>query len=257
MNITGPNLNTAGNPAQRTVSEIYHENQAGHFARLNVTECIDAYAPQFQTTNGNLILVSNLTNASPVLGIYYSDLLSSVPELERGDLPDPSWWICGSKDTRAPRQLTEEANPEPLNIRGPCRLRKLDNVRKNALDWRPFGERVDYCLTQPTVLHCKVYGSYSLAFLIAIMTLVHVIAMIVMFCCIKLQPLLTLGDAIASFLEDPDDHTKNMCLTSNEDFRTWGLTKTKWVLCEKQWVSKTRRWYAVARVRRWTICWAL
>jgi hypothetical protein len=63
-------------------------------------------------------------------------------------------------------------------------------------------------------------------------------------------PLVTLGDAIASFLEDPDLTTKDMCLLSKEEIeKAWSKPRTprKWKpIAEKGYYSvPPRRWLNV------------
>ncbi|KAH9221961.1 hypothetical protein DL95DRAFT_381261 [Leptodontidium sp. 2 PMI_412] len=81
--------------------------------------------------------------------------------------------------------------------------------------------------------------------------------MLVAFFHIDSAPLLTLGDAIASFLESSDQYTRNMYLFSAENFRLWAYKNTEWTPQLRPWVKKTRRWYSVIRVRRWILCWSL
>lgn len=79
---------------------------------------------------------------------------------------------------------------------------------------------------------------------------------------IEEDPLMNMGDAVASFLGTRDPATKNMCLASFQDFkskkgyvpgpRQWHNTRYRW----KDVTSKTRRlvtltMYAVTRLHPW------
>ncbi|KAF6232072.1 hypothetical protein HO173_009666 [Letharia columbiana] len=64
------------------------------------------------------------------------------------------------------------------------------------------------------------------------------------------EPLVTLGDAIASFLDRPDVTTEGNCIvgkTRFENSRSWDL-----LLC--RWDPKRLRWWRAASQRRWLAC---
>ncbi|MCJ1462219.1 hypothetical protein MMC07_000819 [Pseudocyphellaria aurata] len=68
----------------------------------------------------------------------------------------------------------------------------------------------------------------------------------------KREPTLSiLGDAIASFLSQPDEYTKNLGITSRMDIvrsnKDWSGGKG---VCLK-WQSRPNRWLAAATNRRW------
>lgn len=68
---------------------------------------------------------------------------------------------------------------------------------------------------------------------------------------VKDDPLITMGDAVASFLETRDSMSKNMCLSSIKDIkqqgyktgaREWRNTKLRW----KDVTSRSRRFTTLA-----------
>jgi hypothetical protein len=68
---------------------------------------------------------------------------------------------------------------------------------------------------------------------------------------IQEEPLMTMGDAVASFLEEEDLTTKGMCLSTLEDFRkrrTYDVGPRQWNDTTHRWkdvTSKTRRFITV------------
>ncbi|PVH83271.1 hypothetical protein DL98DRAFT_616641, partial [Cadophora sp. DSE1049] len=120
----------------------------------------------------------------------------------------------------------------------------------NPGGWYPFGTKVDYCLSERLIPQCKMFASLPLTLLVSIMNALRIIAMVVVFFQIDSKPLLTLGDGIASFIENPDQYTRDMCLCGSEHFRLLAYKKTEWGPVLKPWVRKKRRWYSVVRVRR-------
>jgi hypothetical protein len=63
----------------------------------------------------------------------------------------------------------------------------------------------------------------------------------------KGYPLVTLGDAIASFFEDADPTTKNMCLVSKEDVeKLWSKPPRS-----RKWKGVIEQGYYAVSFRRW------
>jgi hypothetical protein len=59
------------------------------------------------------------------------------------------------------------------------------------------------------------------------------------------EPLITMGDAVASFLENSDSTTKDMCLLSIQDVRNKGYQTGP-----REWVNQRFRWKDVASKKR-------
>lgn len=74
------------------------------------------------------------------------------------------------------------------------------------------------------------------------------------------QVLYTLGDAISSFMKDPDPTTKNMCLATKDDFLT---KRPRGMWFEKQrpkphqqpreFKDEPKGWRKAASLRRWVV----
>lgn len=62
-------------------------------------------------------------------------------------------------------------------------------------------------------------------------------------------PLVIFGDAIGSFLQEPDPCTKSMDFATKKDFRKWPKTKRRGEFKRPQPI----RWYRAATWRRWTV----
>ncbi|RKK34123.1 hypothetical protein BFJ67_g13921 [Fusarium oxysporum f. sp. cepae] len=62
-------------------------------------------------------------------------------------------------------------------------------------------------------------------------------------------PLVTLGDALSSFLADPDVSTEDSCLITKEEIKKglWGDREGKY------WYAKTSRWFNIPSFNRWAI----
>ena len=244
---------------------------AGQLWKMNNLDCISAYARQAQVQYSNLLLVTaknNSSNSAPVQRIYMTDPPSSMYNLEGNWLsagsatyqspeptsdgwyntaPDPVGWICGGKNTTLPYPQWSW----PDNPGGPCEGGKLDHDKANADHWSPFNETVNYCLSEPAVHECRLYANFLLILVVVCTNIIQIIALVVVILRSKSRPLLTIGDALSSFLEDPDGSTRDMCLASSHHFRLLNYEKREWRPLLTCWVPKKRFWCSTVRVGRW------
>lgn len=63
--------------------------------------------------------------------------------------------------------------------------------------------------------------------------------------CIPEQPLITMGDAVASFLQRPDYYSQGLCLLSIHDVREGGYKTST-----RQWTNERFRWKDIASKKR-------
>ncbi|KAK3301241.1 uncharacterized protein B0H64DRAFT_471194 [Chaetomium fimeti] len=123
----------------------------------------------------------------------------------------------------------------------------------------PDTSSIQYCLAQPAPAPtCEVNLNASLLGSVA---LLNSIALVVTAALLfkrpsSFRPLATLGDAIASFLEEPDTTTQGACLLSKTD-----IWRGRWPLEEaKYWVPKNHYWFRSISLPRWMatfIIWAI
>lgn len=97
-----------------------------------------------------------------------------------------------------------------------------------AADWTVFGYPIDHCIAEKVDEQCIFNGSITVITLVAVCNFIKAASMFFIFFHFRGQPFLVVGDAIASFLSNPDPSTKNMCLLSQAD-----------VTQGKIWPSKT------------------
>ncbi len=116
---------------------------------------------------------------------------------------------------------------------------------------------VQYCLAQPNVaLACTVSLNASLLGVVALLNLVTLICTTVALAH-RFSPLVTLGDCMASFLQDPDPTTRSACLMTKADVwqGRWGLHEAKY------WLPRNHYWFHSPSVPRWllgsALWWAL
>ncbi|BCS26984.1 uncharacterized protein APUU_60032A [Aspergillus puulaauensis] len=149
---------------------------------------MSAYATTFQSTYGNLILITDDVHATEYEAMYYEEVVNGHP--------------------------------------------------------------VNYCLSEKLPEKCKVQYSLPLAIVVMAFNLVKVavICYAALTSADTSMPILTSGDAIASFLRTPDETTKGQCMVARERLGTqYGPQVVKYHKLH-------HRWGSAVSVLQWQIC---
>lgn len=113
----------------------------------------------------------------------------------------------------------------------------IGQIKASATDWTVGSGPtypVKYCLSKKIDSQCKVRWNFSIAGFVTAVNLLKTLVIFYTAFGITESPLMTVGDAVSSFLEREDKSTTNMCLTSIEDIRTTrrglgrGMVPRKW-----------------------------
>ncbi|KAL4863450.1 hypothetical protein BDV12DRAFT_26814 [Aspergillus spectabilis] len=167
--------------------------------KLMPQDCISAYAVNFQSRYGSLVVISDAFNGSetPIHRIEGQ----AVPTAGEDQETDPYEWICADK--RGPLERDHRCSYDISRV-------KLRD------EWIIRGYKVDYCLAERTPEKCTL--EYSLPLAITVIGANFVKAVLICLAALLLRgaPLLTVGDAIASFLRSPDETTVGECLLTRE-----------------------------------------
>jgi hypothetical protein len=201
----------------------------GKLDRLENSACMHAYDQTFQTERGSVLLITDNTTQVPAV----QDWIESAP----GET-DPISWMC----------------TDPYFTSGPPCTFRLGQARKNPASWTPLGTEIKYCLSERAPERCTVQSSLPIVAVILFLNLAKAIMMFIIAFSVKESPLLTMGDAIASFLDRPDPYTKDMCLASRFDIQKSG---SHWRRGAKLYDPKVRRLFRSASTARWGVCMAL
>jgi hypothetical protein len=289
----------AKNGEERFVTMRRAALEGRHLTRLSATECLDAYSTSWQSAWGDLLLVGNETTepyVTPdpswleedwsyryrmekpkIFGIYTD---ARVQPHESCQVNQPYIWLCmdrvETQDCWKYDFFVNLTGYDYLDIPQECQDLVDAHRNANALDQlRPLGRKVEECYALPTQERCRLMFSPSLMVVVMAMNLLKCF---LMFCVASNRiigmkqgaPLLTIGDAIASFLAVPDESTKWMCLTSRRDFtkRGWEDLKTlcsgdtdvvptrkrRWADLKQPKKLEKSRWrtkFAAAGIRQW------
>lgn len=228
------------------------------FDNLTKDECIHTYANDFITDRGNLILVADVQNL-PLIESSNNSLLDlftygfvgySIRNYRPYD------WICDVRNDETCAQRLEPllknvSNGAPWTIRrvwGTFDYRKaLGNGTMS-----PDGFDVKYCLSERLPEACSLHFSYSLMFVVIAFNVVKFVTMgVVIFSLGQMNPLVTVGDAVDSFVTRNDAFTRGMCLVGRTGFSSTHVGQPDWSASPKQFNLQRRRWGTAASGSRW------
>lgn len=107
---------------------------------------------------------------------------------------------------------------------------------------------VDHCLSagvNDSQNQCSVgFSTYIMAIVIGMNALKCLFVIFVHWKSGKFSAIVTLGDAIASFLQEPDHHTEQMCLATKRTFMStaaWGQQAIEWWPVKMRWINATTK----------------
>ncbi|KAF6824336.1 hypothetical protein CPLU01_10935 [Colletotrichum plurivorum] len=168
---------------------MYNASQDGRLDRLSVARCLDLYGDAFQSSRGNLLIVVE----EPEERLSEDDIQfhKDAKAFPQG-IPQPFEWIC---------------RRETINETHTCEDWLFD-FKATPGNWTPFQSAVKECYSQRTDEHCKLKFSNLLCWVVAAVNLLKVALMLLVAFGRGESPLLTVGDAVASFLEHTDETTR-------------------------------------------------
>ncbi|KIW02250.1 uncharacterized protein PV09_06402 [Verruconis gallopava] len=228
-----PYFNTRYNMTEYVKSANNHEpylvngsvqyllSQVDSFKEMDPRDCIDAYSQTYQTTMGGLFLVldvpPNNTNTNFTDAVVF-DRMASWGGYGYCDM-DHYAWICDQTHLNL-CWLSTTAGARSCEDQLPAL------VKENVTNWRPNVPEyaVSKCYAQTLPQKCKLQASIHL---VAVVVFLNAMKAAIMYLAVRWMddaPLLTIGDAVASFLERPDPYTADACLLTRRDARreiTW------------------------------------
>lgn len=148
--------------------------------------------------------------------------------------------------------------PKVHNAGGPPCQVYLFRVEEKINEWRPWGYQIDYCLAERTEQRCSFNGNIPIVVVVIVCNIIKVVIMVLVTLHLPGHPLITLGDAIESFLNRTDETKKHLLLLKGQQSVKHGLLKAApSTIPEQQWTNhharstKPLRWAAAASKTRW------
>jgi hypothetical protein len=106
-----------------------------------------------------------------------------------------------------------------------------------ASGWNPDYFTAEYCLSERVVGTCGFTVNLFIILVVVICNIGKLSGMLYVAFGAFQDPLITIGDAVSTFLENPDRTTKSMCITT-----------------KKVWKPMKQRWLNAASKSRWWMC---
>lgn len=246
--VTGAEYDTVRFPDSKALNVSGFQANASTWHRFSNRDCIRTYAFDFITEYKNVIaIVSNTSDAdsSSLLDVYINELPSSMDFSPKYDAFS---WICN--DTIEYPTLL---NSSPAV---PCRERSREIEQYANTRWNSGGYDVAYCLAQKIKdPDCHLHFAPHLMGPVVLMNIVK--CLVTFYVAFRLHdaPLITLGDAIASFIKRPDPATRGMCLATAKEMshQFSAATHHTPVLRTKAFDDKRYRWYHVITRGQWIV----
>jgi len=188
--------------------------------RLDVLSCINEYSQPLQASRGNVFLVTQNSSVLYNGTRLYSNVvdISSADEGGHQYCRDPdlgTQWIYS--------QFTVFPNGFHGSV-GVCVPRAYDTLlsqlKSNPSSWTPFSSTIDYCLSERMEQQCTLNFSIHIGIIVIVCNALKLIVMLCSAMILRHSPLLTIGDAVSSFLQEPDNGTLQMCLRSQKTVHT-------------------------------------
>ena len=215
---------------------------AGNLDRLSNSDCISEYSRDINSFRSDVLVV---LKPGPPMDPDSRGIMQNYTSPDVYDISsyDASWaltdnqfdfyWMC-----------------RPSTIDDMCKFHVAE-MKSKAANWTlDSGRQVDYCLSMAMEGDCKLQFSPAIAVLVTVLNLFKAIIIFYTALAIKEDPLLTIGDAVASFLETKDHTTQNMCLLSAKEARKGS---GYFPAGPKEWKDGTARWKDVtSKARRIT-----
>ena len=247
VSVLEDNVYSGGNSGTSAFASIYDSYKAGNYGqRLNASDCIDTYAVRFVSERRNLLAitkpVAGFTRMSPSCAFsdhqqnesYVEPLWNGSSVLAFENHLDNSVmdWLCFGYDAYVSpkyfRPACDRAKAQSLLAEsGTWYLRPIDiGLSSNGTDESAMESYpVEYCLSEDKIpQRCTLqYVSYLLGVVVAcnIIKVISMIATAFLLWNLDEPIFATVGDAVASYLERPEEITAGWCLMGRKEAKAW------------------------------------
>lgn len=248
-------------PLPEVLKDMHEKALSGRLERLSADDCISQYAQIIQSNHRNVLLVAannnfpGSDNNSFIAGsdVYWTEKFESTDAESARTAAGAYDWVCGGLGGFTPctRRLDQikGADWRVGRYYDPKKVPGFTNYK--AAKFTPLNYPVEYCLAEKAMPRCKIQFEPTIAYVVTSLNFFKVVLMLYIALCINEEPLITMGDAVNSFLTENDPTTKDMCLASMRDIvkatyragpRQWNDERVKW----KDVTSKIRRFIVLA-----------
>jgi hypothetical protein len=205
---------------------------ANNLTRLENRECIQVYSAPFQISHRGLLLVTK-------------DALPDIPKAVqwKSYCVNKGGWMCG-----------QECIPATIYSQGSARSETPCPPPADPANWKVQSSTIDHCLSEKLDQQCEVLVVPLFMCIVSIFNFIKAAILFHAFLFIKENPIMTIGDAIASFLENGDITTEGLCLMGKHDLDQWtGLISSEFRqgISPRRLTRSKKRWFSAASPARW------
>lgn len=233
-NLDNPIYNIDEGPVYTGILDITQEG----FDRLEILDCVNAYAKTIQSARADLILVTTEEDVAspndwpgPMSKPAQNVTLWNVAVVTANvGNRNPLGWMCD----------------QSLSDNGTCL--DIEKLRATAAKGFIGSHPVQYCLSKKMEPDCKIQWNTQIAIIVTVLNFIKTAVILYTAFRIKETPLMSIGDAITSFLETTDHTTVNMCLASNKDCKK---IKNNFFAGPREWKSRKYYWKDAPSRTRW------
>ncbi|KAF2865785.1 hypothetical protein BDV95DRAFT_441998, partial [Massariosphaeria phaeospora] len=208
-------------------AKLMHNTSGLQFERLSPAECIAAYAKPILSDHRNLILVTVTCADNSSLYAMQSYTIAPLPNAVKPFYISRFAWICSQQ------YLYHSDIEYPLCSDGGWKDMAAGDK------WTVHGFDVEYCLSEKPAEQCSLNVTTGLLIVVILCNLIKGIIMILVLISADADPLMTIGDAIASFIRDGDRTGTADELAATPSPRSFRIKKV--------------RWYEAASSARWAL----
>ncbi|KIV87479.1 hypothetical protein PV11_03022 [Exophiala sideris] len=241
--INGASYNTSAFPDTNDLNVTDIQSNAKQYDVLDNEDCIKAYAKDFVEARRNVIVVVKDPPAN-------QGSLFKVEDNEFPEVITPKYnayaWVCDNPN------VVKQTDACCENEHGfvPCSkiTPKLLNM---ANQWSTGGFEVDHCLSEPVQSQCHLHFSLDMMAVVLGFNILKVIGIAYVAFRLGESPLVNAGDAIQSFLRNPDRTTEGMCLSSHAS--VVASSKLGYTAGAMRYDPKQHRFGDAATWKQWTL----
>lgn len=259
-----------------------------YLERLSTFECLKEYNTQYLSSRGDVLVVqAEVVSPLLVFNESWSHIDSTGHYLGEGTAADVD--VSNSFRAGIPERLISiykvlPSQSQPSDY--PSHKWQCNPVESDQtcvppevspqVPWSPFGSPVHYCLSENVPERCQLNWSLQFAIIVVVSNLAKVVCMFLTLWRHDIPALITIGDAIQSFLDRPDPYTRGCCVYSDHLIQLlmqWEAdvpvvmpfsssatvlnhTRDKFLKDPKsrQWRPPRRRWWSAVPIFRWVLC---
>lgn len=221
-----------GVPNYDMISKLQY-NATSDLQKLDIPTCIRTYDHEFISDWRNVLIVSNATSLTNSWNTQDQDAVVAVATNNTG-YRNPYWFCAWDQNSHTcSAQSIIDSESWYIYSHGET---KVDPAF------------VKYCLAESMEAHCKVTFIVFMLFISVICNAAKLAVFLLILLLPGFKPLITVGDAIASFLTYPDPVTARFGAPAIAEDGSWRPP-----ILSTPWKPQRCHWFCAASLRQWFI----